>query len=126
MKNNKIIGFLLYVYSVDMELKQEYAVDLYELSTKWGVEDLKADCDEYLRQNITLENFGRIAQIASETGEEELFEKATNYGLKKCKLLEENHLEDMSTSVLRKVICKFQKVEQRKKKKTEGLTEEIF
>jgi len=117
--------FLHWVYSIDMELKEEYAIDLYELSMRWRVEDLKADCAEYLRQNITLENFGRIAQIASEAGEEELFEKATNYGLKNCKLLEENHLEDMSTSVLRKVICKFQKVEQRKKKQPERFEENL-
>ncbi len=109
-----------------MEIKEGYAVDLYELSTKWKVEDLKVDCDECLRQNITLENFGRIAQVASEVGEEALFDKAANYGLKNCNLLEENHLDDMSASVLRKVICKFQKVQQRKKKTTENFTEEII
>jgi len=111
-----MIAFLRYVYCEELQIDEGFAVDLYRLSDKWLVKGLNIDCCEFLKQNITLENFGRIAQLASDVGEEELFEVAASYGLKKCGKLEEEYLKDVRGSVLRKMICKCQRVEFRKKK----------
>jgi len=104
------------VYCEELEISEELMVDLFELSDKWLVKSLNNDCHEFLKQNITLENFGKIAQLASDIGEDELFEIAANYGLKKCGKLEEEHLKDVKSSVLKKMICKCRHVEFRKRK----------
>ena len=108
---------LRYIYCEDLEIKEEFARDLYELSDRWLINDLNADCEAFFQQDITIENFGLLAELAEKMGNEELLESATEYGLRHCGQLEENHLEGLSSSVLKRMICKCQRVELRKKKK---------
>ena len=67
-----IIALLSYVYDRELEIKEDFAMDLYELTDKWMMKDLNKHCKEYLESNFTLQNVGRIAKRAEEIGSEEL------------------------------------------------------
>jgi len=110
--------FLRYIYDDEaFDIKEEFVRELYELSDRWLITGLHAECHEFLKRNLTLDNFGKVAEMAQEMDIPDLLEAATDFGLKNCGLLEEKHLESMSSSVLRKIICKCERIEVRKKDK---------
>ncbi len=116
MKASTFELFIRYIYDDEaIDIKEEFAKELYDLSDRWLIPALNAECHEFFKQNLTLDSFGKVAEMAQEKGLEDLLEVATDYGLKNCALLEEKHLESMSSSVLKKLICKCQRIEVRRK-----------
>lgn len=97
---------LRYVYCGELELKEEFAMDLYELTDKWLLKDLRLSCREFLEQNLSISNFGQIAQRADDLGAEELCDAVADFAMNNYELLEEKNLERTPHSILRKIICK--------------------
>ena len=100
---------------MDFEINKKHAVDLWKLSDQWLIQGLHTDCVEFLKQNMSLGNFGEIAELAEKIGAEELFEVATDFGSKKSEELKEKHMESLRGTVLRKVISKCQRDDLRMK-----------
>ena len=58
------LAFLSFVYLGTIEVDEELAFDLYELSDKYTFDELKKACENFLASIVTLENFFRIFELA--------------------------------------------------------------
>lgn len=78
--------FLLYLYCGDKrQLSWENVPDLYKLANHYVVEDLKKLCIEYIRNNITVENFCELYNLSQLHVDSELTNIIVQFFLKKSK-----------------------------------------
>lgn len=78
--------FLLYLYSGDKgHLNWENITDLYKLANNYAVKDMKKVCVEYIRDNITVENFCQLYRLSQLHIDSELTNIIVQFFLKKSK-----------------------------------------
>ncbi|RYE26886.1 MAG: BTB/POZ domain-containing protein, partial [Sphingobacteriales bacterium] len=70
--NKIILALLKYLYGKVLEIKEEFALDLYNLTKEWSIQDLNIECREFLKNNMTMDNFSEIANKAQEIDTEDL------------------------------------------------------
>jgi len=115
IKASTFEALLSYIYGREFEIKQDLALDLYELTDKWVIKDLNNYCKDVLIQHFTLENIGEITRRAEDLGSDELHEAVADFLLDFDVIPEEKDL-DLPPSVLKKVICKFKAIQKKAKK----------
>jgi len=90
-------------------------MDLYELSDKWLLRDLSQCCLEFLKENLKLDNFGKMAKKAEDIGAEELCEAISDFAVNQYELLEEKDLKEAPPSILVKIISKSKRLMRKRK-----------
>lgn len=73
-------SFIHFIYTgkVDKE-SLENVCDLYEIADKYQEDELKADCLDFMKNNISVENFCDFTALALKYDEKGLLEVATNF-----------------------------------------------
>jgi len=102
---NTFRGFLEFLYSDHIELDSTLAEELLTQADKYSVPALKKICEEFLSEQLTPENYVKLANLSELVGADFLREAVKNYIAKNIrKLKQRNDFEQISTEMLRDVI----------------------
>lgn len=63
-----ILAFLEYIYRKEVNLTEELAFELLQVSSEYSLPELNKISGEYLINRLTIENFVRIAQAVDKFG----------------------------------------------------------
>jgi hypothetical protein len=75
-----------------VELDEELAKNLFKLSDKWNITDLREKCEKYLMYIISLENFKEIAELAENLSTPKLMDAVLDFSVKNLKDLEKKSI----------------------------------
>ena len=80
--------FLLYLYTGKLNsMSKEIVFDLYYISVKYEVEDLKLDCLDFILDNIDINVICHVVTLATRHFEHELLKKATQFFVDNAKAI---------------------------------------
>ncbi len=80
---------LEYIYCNEVKLTEKLAIDLLEISNKWLLSELQDQCEVFLGENLTLENFSQIAELAQKFPTMHLMNYVVDFGSQNLERLEE-------------------------------------
>jgi len=103
---------LEYIYSNNIIINYENALDIFQLSNKWGLKKLETQCEQFLIDHLNLGNYADIANVAAKINAEELMEKAIEFGTLHLDRVKPDKLSKLSPAVLVKTIYKVKEVSQ--------------
>jgi len=86
----KLIAFLEYIYSNQVKLDNKLAMDLFILANKWRYVELERVCEQYLVENLSMENVLEVSSIANSLEIERLGECVLDFIIKNTDRLKEN------------------------------------
>jgi len=78
-----------YIYCNQVKLTEKLAIDLLETSNKWVLTQLQEQCEVFLGENLTLENFSQIANLAQKFPTIHLMHYVLEFGTEHLERLEE-------------------------------------
>ena len=71
--------FLLFLYSSEQDFTKCNVCELYEITDKYDVQELKLLCVDFMTENLSVENFSEILILANKFHEEELLIQVQNF-----------------------------------------------
>ena len=71
--------FLLFLYSGERDFKMCNVCELYKITDKYDVQELKLLCVEFMTENLSIENFGETLILANKFNEEKLLTRIQNF-----------------------------------------------
>jgi len=92
-----------------VELNEEVALNLLGLSDKFSLSDLKSVCEEFLCQNITLDNFIARSKIAEKFDASLLKKIIIDFGVKNMNAIQQrDDVSELSVPFFLEIISKLQ------------------
>lgn len=72
--------FLMYLYAGKLDnMSQDNVFELYRISDKYDVKELKTDCVDFMLGNLTVDGIGDVISLASNHCESQLLSRATEF-----------------------------------------------
>ena len=107
-----LLAVLDYIYSNKVELTQNLACDLLKLADKWSFLPLKNECEAFLSQHLTQENFKDIAAITKQVEAPNLENAIIEFVVKNVKVTKETRaLTGLPKQLYVKIIANILKIE---------------
>jgi len=108
MKATTFKAFLEFLYSDQVDLNFNLALELLQQADKYSVPELKRACEEYLAKSLTRENYATIGKIAELVDATSLRQAVVNLIAKNMRTLRKRQdFDDISDNLLRDSIVKF-------------------
>lgn len=80
--------FLAYVYTGGVDtISSDNVCDLYYIADKYQVNDLKSECVEFMKKNLSVENFCKIMTLSLQHSESGLQQTATLFFCENVKII---------------------------------------
>lgn len=96
-----------FLYSDDVKLNNELALELLEVADKYSVPDLRVKCEEYLSKNLDVNNYVMVARMADLVDSVTLRKAAIEYMAKSIKQLKcRPDFDEISDDYVREIILK--------------------
>ena len=100
-------AFLEYIYGHEVQLNDKLARELFELADKWSMVTLLQDCERFLMETLSVENFYEISVLAEKLWASKLTDALVDFGLKNLEELEKSEdLYKIPQSILVKTVFK--------------------
>jgi len=98
-------AILEYIYCEKVALTETLALDLVVLADMYFLEKLKADCEDYLSKNLSVESFLRVMNVAETADSKKLKDRVMSFLVGNIeKIMTEVDVEKIPTEILMKGI----------------------